>query len=137
MELVRRRVGRPSGHVFSREDGDRMLTRIALLADVQVTLEEKLFVLAHECEEDRFTRNYLMANHVRQCIYCPEVRYVMVPQNWKAHLRSGRHLSRERDYITSTSALPLLFLCSPQCHIIHFVYLHVLMMSRTTQSSCQ
>jgi hypothetical protein len=96
-----RPVGRPAGHSFTAADGVRLAARIAMLADIDIHVDVKLQILAQETEHDRFTRNYLLANRVRKCVFCPEIRYVMGPHSWKAHLRSARHLDRERQSVNS------------------------------------
>jgi hypothetical protein len=107
MENVRRRVGRPSGHVYSADERDRVMARTERLRDMTVTLEIKLAELHNEPVGERFTRNYLLAGCVRQCVFCPEIQAVQIAQNWKAHLRLAVHMDRERVSVICTLILLL------------------------------
>lgn len=110
MNSVRRRVGRPSGLVYTPANEQRMMARISIFRDSNVPLQLKLDTLLNESPEDRCLRNYLMAGKERLCVFCRGIRRGITPRSWRNHLFTEGHKEREIECLNGmTSVARIMF----------------------------
>jgi hypothetical protein len=91
---VSRRVGRPSGFVFSdieREDALRITARWYSLS---VPYEVKQDEIRTESLRSRLVRNYLRAGEVYSCYFCTHITHVRCSA-WHEHFKTNQHMVNE------------------------------------------
>jgi hypothetical protein len=102
MDLSRRRVGRPSGMVFTSEELVFGASQAKKFSDVNIPLTWKQQTLENETSSERFARNFIMAGNEKSCFFCKHMQSkTNSTTGWKSHMRSETHKKMEDLYFTS------------------------------------
>lgn len=102
MDLPRKRVGRPSGMVFTPDELVLGTSHAQKFTDVNIPLAWKQQILENETSSERFARNFILAGKEKSCFFCKHMQNkTNTTTGWKTHMMSESHKKMEDLYFTS------------------------------------